>query len=128
MLPIQIGNGDADHSVWTRPEDITASYPVYTISPQAPGSDLAGAMAAALAATSVVFKTSDPTYAAACLTHAHSIYTYAARAPYVCLCTSASHMLPICRTGSCFMCIPCACNKLLLLLLCIQVSTPQQMV
>jgi hypothetical protein len=75
---VQVGNGGADHSVWTRPEDITNPYPVYLITPSKPGSDLAGAMAAALAATSVVFKTTDPTYAASCLSHARSIYTCAA--------------------------------------------------
>jgi hypothetical protein len=32
-------------------------------------------MAAALAATSVVFKATDPIYAATCLSHARSIYT-----------------------------------------------------
>jgi endoglucanase len=77
-VSLQIGDGNADHSVWTRPEDIATPYPVYLITPSKPGSDLAGAMAAALAAAAVVFDDTDPTYAAACLSHARSIYTCAA--------------------------------------------------
>lgn len=41
------------------------------------GSDLAGETAAALAATSIVFATVDPTYSANCLTHAQQLYTFA---------------------------------------------------
>ena len=60
--------------IWNRPEDITIRYPAYVVTAQNPGSDLAGAMAGALAAVSIVFKSVDPAYSAACLTHARSIY------------------------------------------------------
>jgi hypothetical protein len=74
IIIAQVGNGGADHRIWTRAEDITTPYPVYTVSPQAPGADMAGTMAAALAAVSIVFKSLDPNYSHACLTHARSIY------------------------------------------------------
>ena len=42
-----------------------------------PGSDLAGETSAALAATSMAFKDSNPTYAATLLQHAKELYTFA---------------------------------------------------
>merc|ERR1711992_494879 len=51
----QIGNGDADHNYWGRPEDMNMDRPVYDISPSKPGSDLAGETAAALAAASIFY-------------------------------------------------------------------------
>jgi len=41
------------------------------------GSDLVGETAAAMAAASIVFKKSDPTYSATLLKHAKSLYTFA---------------------------------------------------
>jgi hypothetical protein len=45
-----------DHSYWGRPEDMTMYRPAYKLSPEAPGSDIVGETAAALAAGSVVFR------------------------------------------------------------------------
>lgn len=61
-LVLQVGNGAQDHSVWGRPEDVKGPVPVYEVTPAAPGSDAVGAMGAALAAASVVFKKVDPQY------------------------------------------------------------------
>jgi hypothetical protein len=52
----QVGNGDRDHTLWVRPDEIKEPYPVYELSPSKPGSDLAGAYAAALAAAAGVFR------------------------------------------------------------------------
>jgi endoglucanase len=72
----QVGSTEADHAVWSRPEDITADYPVHTIDSSSPGSDLAGQMAAALAAASQVFRLqNNGEYAAECLEHAKKLYT-----------------------------------------------------
>lgn len=51
-----------DHQCWERPEDMDTPRNVYKVSPQNPGSDVAAETAAALAAASIVFKTSDPSY------------------------------------------------------------------
>ncbi len=51
--------------------------PAYKISASCPGSDLAGETAAALAAASIIFKPTDPTYANTLLTHAQQLYTFA---------------------------------------------------
>ena len=53
----QVGNGDLDHAYWGSPEDMTMERPAYYISePNKPGSDLAGEVAAAMAASSLVFR------------------------------------------------------------------------
>ena len=74
---IQVGDGNADHSQWTRVEDMTIPRPSYKLDAQNPGSDLAGETAAALAAASIAFEDSDPDYAAQLLSHAKEIFTFA---------------------------------------------------
>ena len=56
----QVGDGYADHSYWGRPEDMTMARPAWAITTSAPGSELAGETAAAMAAASVLFKTANP--------------------------------------------------------------------
>ena len=51
----QVGNGDLDHAYWGRPEDMTMNRPAYSVTTSAPGSDVAGETAAALAAGSIAF-------------------------------------------------------------------------
>lgn len=53
----QVGNMDQDHSFWGRPEDLDKvgmPRPAYVINASLPGSDMAGAAAAALASASLV--------------------------------------------------------------------------
>ena len=52
----QVGDGNIDHSWVGRPEDMTMARPSAKIDAENPGSDLAGETAAALAATSIVFR------------------------------------------------------------------------
>nr|AOV94252.1 cellulase [Antipaluria urichi] len=73
----QVGNGELDHTYWGRPEDMTMERPAYQINASAPGSDLAGETAAALAAASIVFKTVDPDYSATLLEHARTMFDFA---------------------------------------------------
>jgi hypothetical protein len=53
---LKVGNGDIDHSFWTRPEDMTMPRPPYFLDTTKRGSDVAGGTAAALAAGSIAFK------------------------------------------------------------------------
>ena len=46
----QLGDGGLDHAFWGRPEEMTMARPAFRITADAPGSDLAGKTAAALAA------------------------------------------------------------------------------
>nr|AIT11911.1 endo-beta-1,4-glucanase [Parasesarma erythrodactyla] len=73
----QVGDGDTDHAFWGRPEDMTMWRPSYKIDAGAPGSDLAGETAAALAAASIVFQNSDASYSATLLSHARELFDFA---------------------------------------------------
>ena len=74
----QIGNGDADHNYWGRPEDMNMNRPVYSVSPSKPGSDLAGESAAALASASIFYKMiKEPALAAEALDNAKELYEFA---------------------------------------------------
>lgn len=59
---LQVGDPNNDHRCWERPEDMDTPRNVYKVTPQNPGSDVAAETAAALAAASIVFKDSDPSY------------------------------------------------------------------
>ncbi|KAJ6302027.1 hypothetical protein OIU77_016183 [Salix suchowensis] len=58
----QVGDGDSDHSCWERPEDMTTPRPSFKIDDHHPGADLAAETAAALAAASIAFSSSNPAY------------------------------------------------------------------
>ena len=57
-----MGDANKDHACWERPEDMDTSRSVFKVDRNTPGSDVAAETAAALAAASVVFRRSDPTY------------------------------------------------------------------
>merc|ERR1711962_413796 len=73
----QVGDGDADHSYWGRPEDMNMTRPAFKIDGDHGGSELAGETAAALAAAYLVFKDSDQNYADEMLAAAREIYEFA---------------------------------------------------
>nr|AXQ39851.1 beta-1,4-endoglucanase [Mastotermes darwiniensis] len=73
----QVGLGQADHDYWGRPEDMTMARPAFKIDTSNPGSDLAGETAAALAAASIVFNSTDSNYANTLLTHAKQLFDFA---------------------------------------------------
>ncbi|KAG5539556.1 hypothetical protein RHGRI_019926 [Rhododendron griersonianum] len=73
----EVGDGNTDHYCWQRPEDMTTSRQAYKIDPSNPGSDLAGETAAAMAAASIVFRRSNPSYSNELLAHAHQLFEFA---------------------------------------------------
>lgn len=73
----QVGAGDPDHAWWGSAEVMAMARPSYKVDASCPGSDLAGEYAAATASASIVFKETDPTYAATLLTHAKQLYAFA---------------------------------------------------
>jgi len=76
-LVVQVGDGQADHSFWGRPEDMTMARPCKKISTSSHGSDIAGGTAAAMAAGSIAFKDKgDTAYATQLLTAAESLYSF----------------------------------------------------
>nr|BAU45388.1 endo-1,4-beta-glucanase [Bellamya sp. UM-2014] len=78
QLVVQVGDGNADHAFWGRPEDMTMERPCFRLEPGKPGSDAAAETAASLAAGSIAFKDKgDTAYAAQLLTAAESLYAFA---------------------------------------------------
>ena len=73
----QIGDAGSDHGWWGPCEVMQMDRPVYKVDKSSPGSCVAGQAAASLAAASVVFKDSDPTYSALYLKHAKELYAFA---------------------------------------------------
>ncbi|KAK1288768.1 Endoglucanase 3 [Acorus calamus] len=76
-LYVGVGDPNADHKCWERPEDMDTPRTVYYVSPQNPGSDVAAETAAALAAASMVFKAADPKYSAKLLVVAKNVMEFA---------------------------------------------------
>ncbi|WMV44128.1 hypothetical protein MTR67_037513 [Solanum verrucosum] len=76
-LYVQVGDPNQDHRCWERPEDMDTPRNVYKVSPQNPGSDVAAETAAALAAASIVFKDSDPSYSSTLLRTAQKVFAFA---------------------------------------------------
>ncbi|KAJ8511753.1 hypothetical protein OPV22_002187 [Ensete ventricosum] len=73
---VQVGDPYSDHNCWERPDDMDTPRPVYQVNQTHPGSEVAGETAAALAAASVVFRSSDPAYAVTLLSRAKAVYDF----------------------------------------------------
>src|SRR6266566_408999 len=73
----QVGDASSDHSFWGPAEVNPSPRPSFAVTESCPGSDLTGEAAAALAASSIVFQTDDPTYSATLLSQAKSLYEFA---------------------------------------------------
>jgi endoglucanase len=73
----QVGNGGTDHAWWGPAEVMPMTRPAYRIDATCGGSDLAAETAAAMAASSMVFRPTDPAYANTLLSHARQLYTFA---------------------------------------------------
>ena len=74
----QVGDGETDHALWSAPEEQNVPRPAMAVTPDKPGSDVAGASAAALAAASILFREQgDITYANTLLEHSESLFSFA---------------------------------------------------
>lgn len=69
----QVGDPYADHFCWERPEDMDTPRTPYAVSKQFPGSEVSAEIAAALAASSIVFKPLDGGYSARLLKRARMV-------------------------------------------------------
>lgn len=78
-LYVQVGNGDADHAFWGRPENMNMGRPAYKVTASCKGSDISAITASALASGAIVFKDicGDATYADKLLNAAKSLYNFA---------------------------------------------------
>ncbi|MCO5602668.1 hypothetical protein L7F22_056804 [Adiantum nelumboides] len=76
-LWVQVGDGDADHQCWQRPETMTTPRTAFQINVSNPGTEVAAETAAALAAASLVFKHVDAAYSKLLLTRAAMVFEFA---------------------------------------------------
>lgn len=74
---IQVGDPTKDHACWERPEDMDTPRTVVKVDSSNPGSDVAAETAAALAAASLVFRRSDPSYSRLLLKSATKVFAFA---------------------------------------------------
>jgi endoglucanase len=72
----QVGTGALDHNFWGPAEVNPTVRQSFAITETCPGSDLLGEAAAAMAASSMVFQSTDATYAATLLAQAKSLYSF----------------------------------------------------
>ncbi|KAF0893211.1 hypothetical protein E2562_023231 [Oryza meyeriana var. granulata] len=79
VLYVGVGDPDADHRCWERPEDMDTPRTVYSVSASSPGSDVAAETAAALAAAALVFKAADPAYSRRLLAAARDVMAFAVK-------------------------------------------------
>ncbi|CAI9774982.1 unnamed protein product [Fraxinus pennsylvanica] len=74
----QVGDADADHNCWERPEDMDTPRTAFAVSEKAPGSEVSAEIAAALAAASMVFKNfGDRGYAKSLFQRASKVFEFA---------------------------------------------------
>ncbi|KAM3407156.1 hypothetical protein ACQJBY_000917 [Aegilops geniculata] len=77
-LYTQVGDGNADHGCWERPEDMDTPRTLYKITADSPGSEAAGEAAAALAAAYLVLKEDgDKAFASRLLAASKSLFELA---------------------------------------------------
>ncbi|KAK9103214.1 hypothetical protein Sjap_020468 [Stephania japonica] len=74
-----VGNPYGDHNCWERPEDMDTPRTTYAVSRNHPGSEVAAEIAAALASSSIVFRTSNLSYSLKLLKRAIMVFDFADR-------------------------------------------------
>ncbi|XP_047074375.1 endoglucanase 18-like [Lolium rigidum] len=79
VLYIQVGDPEADHKCWERPETMSEKRPLTKITAKSPGSDVAAETAAAMAAASLVYKPINGSYSSSLLEHAEQLFAFADR-------------------------------------------------
>lgn len=74
----QVGDADVEHGFWERPEDYLRDKRRvgFEVNEEKSGSDIVGSTAAALAASSMVFRDSHPKYSNKLLKHAKQLYDF----------------------------------------------------
>ena len=74
----QVGDGQADHALWSSPENQSIDRPALAITAEKPGSDVAAASAAAMASASILFRNNgDTLYADTLLNEAKALFDFA---------------------------------------------------
>ncbi|OMO98095.1 Glycoside hydrolase, family 9 [Corchorus olitorius] len=72
-----VGDPNADHDCWERPEDMDTPRTSYVVNQTHPGSEVSGETAAALAASSLAFQSADKKYSADLINRAKQVFDFA---------------------------------------------------
>ncbi|XP_072953472.1 endoglucanase 8 [Typha angustifolia] len=91
-LWVQVGDPDADHQCWMRPENMRTPRTLYKIDENTPGTEIAAETSAAMAASSIVFRNQDRNYSRSLLNKAKLLFefsktykgTYDGECPFYC--------------------------------------------
>ncbi|XP_039144847.1 endoglucanase 8 [Dioscorea cayenensis subsp. rotundata] len=76
-LWVQVGDPVKDHECWTRPENMRTPRTLYLIDEHVPGTEIAAETAAAMAASSIVFRKYDHLYSRRLLNKAKLLFEFA---------------------------------------------------
>lgn len=77
FLWVQVGDPVADHQCWVRPENMQTPRTLYHIDEKTPGTEIAAETAAAMAASSMVFRPLNRTYSRSLLNKAKLLFEFA---------------------------------------------------
>ncbi|XP_027187102.1 endoglucanase 8-like [Cicer arietinum] len=77
IIVAQVGDPISDHDCWERPEDMDTSRRTYYVTKNRPGSEVSAEIAAALAASSIVFRRTHPHYSNLLLDRAKQVFDFA---------------------------------------------------
>ncbi|KAK6250453.1 Glycoside hydrolase family 9 - like 8 [Theobroma cacao] len=72
-----VGDPNADHNCWQRPEDMDTPRTSYVVNQTHPGSEVSAETAAALAASSLVFESADKKYSIVLVNRAKQVFDFA---------------------------------------------------
>ncbi|MBA0806201.1 hypothetical protein Gohar_005663 [Gossypium harknessii] len=92
-LYTQVGDGNADHQCWERPEDMDTPRTLYKITSDSPGTEASAEASAALSAASLVFKRVDSNYSTKLLSKSKSVNSSFKFVPSCLVCISISIIL-----------------------------------
>ncbi|EFJ20703.1 hypothetical protein SELMODRAFT_417952 [Selaginella moellendorffii] len=76
-LFFQVGSPSSDHVCWEKPETMDTPRPCLSVNTSKPGSDVAAETSAAMAASSLVFRSDNSSYADELLGHAKDLFSFA---------------------------------------------------
>lgn len=73
-MKLKVGDPEEDHHCWVRPENMKTTRTVLKIDKDSPGTEIAAETAAAMASSSMVFRSLNKTYARRLLNKAKTVY------------------------------------------------------
>jgi len=85
LIDVQVGDPVKDHKCWEKPENNDVVRPSYKLNATSPGTEVAAETAAAMAAASMVFRSTDSNYSDTLIASAKTLFNFSDtyRASYI---------------------------------------------